>query len=62
MVWHGWKINWNEIEPKLSPECRKMLKEKFLCKECHDKIVSGIKLIQKEPKQGLFYFAVKQNN
>jgi len=43
MVWHGWKVNWQAIKDKLSPECRRMLKEKYLCSECREKILAEVK-------------------
>jgi hypothetical protein len=45
MVWHGWRVNWETIKNKLSPESRRMLKEKHLCGECKGKIKAEIKTL-----------------
>jgi hypothetical protein len=42
MVWHGWKVNWQDIKNKLSPESRRMLREEHLCSECRDNIKNEI--------------------
>jgi hypothetical protein len=45
VVWYAWKVDWNSLREKLSPECRRMLKEEFICKECHGKITAEVKNI-----------------
>lgn len=33
-TWHGWKVDWEQVKPKLSKKCRDMLKHDYVCNDC----------------------------
>ena len=45
-VWHGWKVDWQNIKNKLSHESREIIKHQHVCTACKNKVRNEILAIK----------------